>query len=610
MAAPARWTTDPGGSLPSWPDRCLARRSRRTTATLATTSPAVFQATLPPNWSASSKAHYLQNVLGAEPAANGFSELRLQYVGALRVLMVVVALVLLIACANVANLLLARATVRQHEAAIRLALGAGRARLIRQMLTEALLLSALGTAVGIVFASWGSRLLTSFLSVRGGVVWLDLGVDGRILLFTATVALASGIIFGLAPAWRSAEADPQDALKANGRNVGGRSHRGFGRTLVIGQVALSFVLLTSAGLLLGSFRNLMSRDPGFHAGGLLLASTTVSDTNAGFPTALLNRLRTMPGVHAAALSAVTPFGNRGWNGYLLADGYHPANQKDAIAFFNGISDGYFAATGTQLVAGRDVGPGDVAGAPKVAIINRAVAHQLFGAADPLGRQFRTPQGDHESDPFTVIGVVEDSKYRSLRDSAFQLVYVPFAQAEIGQRSFTMAVRGDAAPSALIPGIKSLMAQLAPKAPLEFTTMSDLVARSLTRDRLLATLATFFGALALLLALIGLYGTMSYNVARRKNEIGIRIALGAAQRRVVQMVLGEVGGVVLAGLGVGVLLALAATRLVASFLFGLTASDPATWIASAGVLLMVALLAASVPAWRATRMNPMTALREE
>ena len=582
----------------------------QTGARLAAVAPGVFQATLPAHWPAASKAGYLKHTLEVAPAANGFSDLRLQYASALRVLMVVVALVLLIACANVANLLLARATVRQHEAAIRLALGAGRGRLIRLMLTEAMLLSLLGAALGVLFASWGARVLTSFLSVRGTTAWLDLAIDGRVLAFTTLAALISGVFFGLAPAWRSAQADPQAALKAQGRSVVGRSRRRVAWTLVAGQVALSFVLLTSAGLLLGSFRNLMSNHAGFRRDGVLLAQTALTDTGAALPRTILERVRALPGVRSASFSSMTPLSHNGMNTFILADGYRPANKRDALSWVNGISQDYFATMGTALIGGRDVGPGDNAGSPQVALITRSVARRVFGSANPIGREFRTPEGDHESDPIEVIGVVEDTKFGSIRDTAGMVIYVPMAQASVSPRYFTLELRSDVAPTALVAGVKSVMAELSPTASLQFTTLSDQVARSLSRDRLLATLATFFGGLALLLALIGLYGTMAYNVARRKNEIGIRIALGAARQRVIRMVLGEVGGVVLAGLAIGVALALAATRLVASFLFGLSASDPVTWIVSAGVLLGVALLAGAAPAWRAARMNPMTALREE
>jgi len=576
----------------------------QTGARLAAIAPQVYAATVPLQWRAADQASYLKRTLAVEPAVNGFSELRLQYAGALRVLMVVVALVLLIACANVANLLLARATVRQHEAAVRLALGAGRARLIRLMLTEAMLLSLLGAALGVLLASWGARLVMGFIAEGDDGTWLDLAIDRRVLAFTIVTAVASGLLFGLAPAWRSAHADPQNALKAQGRSVVGRSRRGIGWALVAGQVALSFVLLTSAGLLLNSFRNLSTTHAGFQRAGVLLIDTHLTDTSAALPGVILERMRALPGVRSAAFSTMTPLGNSGENTVVAVDGTQPNSGTGAPSSVDHVSAGYFTTMGTRLLRGRDLSASDDLTAPPVVLLSESLARRLFGATDPIGRRI---QGGA---PTEVIGVVEDAKFGSLRDSASTMVYLPAAQGRRPLGSFTLELRSEVAPASLIAGVKNVMAGLSPTASLQFTTLSDQVGRSLSRDKLLATLATFFGGVALLLALIGLYGTMSYNVARRKNEIGIRIALGAARERVIRMVIGEVGVVVVGGLCIGVLLALAATRLVASFLFGLSASDPATWIASAGVLLCVALLAGAAPAWRAARMNPMTALREE
>ena len=581
----------------------------QTRSRFAAVAAAIFQATVPANWPAEAGAGYLRRSLEVAPAATGFSDLRLQYAGALRVLMVVVALVLLIACANVANLLLARATVRQHEAAIRLALGAGRGRLIRLMLTEAMLLSLAGAAVGVIFASWGTGFVTRFISVGDAALWLDLTIDRRVLAFTTLAALISGILFGLAPAWRSAQADPQAALKAQGRSVVGRSGRRVGWALVAGQVALSFVLLTSAGLLLNSFRNLSRAHAGFDRSGVLLVDIELTEPNASLANSLVERLRALPGVRSAAFSTMTPLANHGAVTPLESDSYHPAREADALSSVNQISPGYFAAIGTRLLRGRDVSPADNAGSPRVALVDQTAAHRLFGSNDPIGRQFRG-RGDRQSDPYEVIGVVEDSRFASLRDSAGMMIYVPAAQSRRPIESFTIELRSDVPPGTLVGGARNLMAEVSPAASLQLTTLSEQVARSLSRDRLLATLAAFFGGLALLLALIGLYGTTAYGVARRRNEIGIRIALGAARMRVIRMVIGEASVVVLAGIGIGMVAAIVATRLIASFLFGLTASDPVTWIASGGVLLGVSMVAGAAPAWRAARMDPMTTLREE
>jgi predicted permease len=581
----------------------------QTQARFAAAAAGVFQATVPARWPAELSASYLRRTLEVAPAASGFSELRLQYADALGVLMVVVALVLLIACANVANLLLARATVRQHEAAIRLALGAGRGRLVRLMLTEAMLLSLAGAALGVVFASWGTRVVTRFISVGDTAAWLDLAIDRRVLAFTALAALASGALFGLAPAWRSAQADPQAALKARGRSVVGRNRRHAGWLLVAGQVALSFVLLTAAGLLLNSFRKLTSAHAGFERSGVLLIDTELGEPSASLSGSILERLRALPGVRSAAFSTMTPLAQHGTITPLESESYHPAREADALSAVNQISPGYFATIGTRLLRGRDVSSADIAGSRRVALVSQTAARRLFGSDDPVGRQFRG-RGDRQSDPFEVIGVVEDSRFGSLRDSTGMMIYVPAAQSLRPIGTFTIELRTDVPPTTLIGGARNVMAEVSPTASLRFTTLSEQVARSLSRDRLLATLAAFFGGLALLLALIGMYGTTAYGIARRKHEIGIRIALGAAHDHVLRMVIGEVSVVVLAGLGIGIVAALAATRLVASFLFGLTPSDPVTWIASAGILLGVALAAGAAPAWRAARMDPMAALREE
>ncbi|HEX3926994.1 MAG TPA: ADOP family duplicated permease, partial [Gemmatimonadales bacterium] len=419
----------------------------QTGARLAAIAPAVFQATVPTQGPADFIASYLKRTLDVAPAGTGFSEMRLQYAGALRVLMAVVALVLLIACANVANLLLARATVRQHEAAIRLALGAGRGRLIRLMLTEAMLLSLLGAALGALFASWGTRVMMGLFAAGDGAAWLDLGMDRRVLVFTTAVALLSGILFGLAPAWRSAQADPQAALKAQGRSVVGRGRRRVGWALVAGQVALSFVLLTSAGLLLNSFRNLMSTPAGFQRSGVLLVNTEL--TSATLPGTMLDRLRALPGVRSVAFSTMTPLGHFGEVTLLVADGFDAAHRQPTHALRNHISQDYFTTMGTRLLRGRDVGSVDNAGSTKVALITQSMAHALFGSTDPIGKDVEQSSRDQQSAPYEVVGVVEDSKFGSLRDSTNMMMYVPAVQDPRSPTSFTLELRSDVAPTSLV-----------------------------------------------------------------------------------------------------------------------------------------------------------------
>jgi putative ABC transport system permease protein len=584
---------------------------------LAAAARGIFAATLPGNWGADNQRDYLQGKLGALPAATGVSDLREMYQRALLIVMVVVGVVLLIACANIANLLLARAAGRQREIAIRLAIGAGRGRLIRQLLTESLLLSLSGALLGVLFARWASQLLVGLLSVNDRPVWLDLSLDLRVLGFTIGVATLTGILFGLAPAWRAAQVDPQTAMKSGGRGIaGGEVRHRIGKALVVGQVALSLVLVAAAGLLLGSFHRLATLDPGFRREGVLLMSMDFS--NAGIKdrplinaqSQLLRQVRELPGVASASASLITPIGHTGWNDLLLVPGYSPATFKDSIAFFNQVSPGYFGTMGTGLIAGRDITADDVAQAHSVAVINETMAHRVFGTVSAIGRTFRTPVGDSGSPPREIVGVVRDAKYQRLDEKTPATAYLPLGVGDTPTTVLTYEVRATGPTADIVRLSKDLAAGVNPAISLDVRTLSSQVSASLTRPRLLATLSGFFGALALLLAVIGLYGTMSYNVTQRRNEIGIRMALGAGNRRVLRMVVGEAGRLVAMGIVLGAALAVATTRLLASFLYGLTATDPATLALSALGLVVIAMLAAAAPAWRAARLDPMTALRDD
>ncbi|HKP27792.1 MAG TPA: ABC transporter permease [Gemmatimonadales bacterium] len=584
-------------------------------ALLKRVSPPIFAATIPPNWSPADQKEYETMLLTVQDAAGGFSGLRSTYKDALFVLLVVVATVLVIGCANVANLLLARAAARQHELAVRLAIGAGRWRLVRQMLTESLMLAFAGGIAGLLFARWASALLVRFFSTRRDAVFLDLTLDGRVLLFSIAAAFLTGLLFGLIPAWRASRVDPQSAMKAQGRGVTRGSRFALGRALVAGQVALSLVLIVAAGLLMGSFRKLVTMDPGFRREGVLLVSMNLANTGWPEPQRrathrqILDRLRDMPGVKQAGASYTTPLSNSSWNDRIAVPGYAPSSGRDSTVMFNAVSEGWFATMGTDLVAGRDFGPADGTGA-QVVVVNETLAKKFFPGESPLGRIVTVVTSDKPGPPMEVIGVVRDAKYQALREENQPTAYVPIDQGEWWGTWIEYQLRSDATPAALIPLVKSIAADMSPAITLEFNTFEEQVSASLRRPRLLATLSGFFAALALTLAVIGLYGTVAYGVARRRSEIGVRLALGAARGRVLRMVLADAGRLALVGIVAGVATALGTTRLLTSFLYGLTATDIRTLALSAVLLAGAAIAASLLPAWRAASLDPTETLREE
>ena len=586
-------------------------------ARLKALAPGIFAATLPPNFSAGDKRDYLKETLGAEPAATGLSDLRRSYRLALFTLVAVVAMVLAVACANIANLLLARAAARQREIAIRLALGAGRWRLIRQLLTESLLLAGIGAALGLAFARWASRFLVGYLATSDRAVFLDLSIDGRVLAFTIVVAVGTVALFGVVPAARATRVDPQLALKTGGRGlVRGDAGQRLGRSLVVAQVALSLALVAASGLLLESFRKLVTLDPGFRRDGVLIA--TLKFKNANYPTTallpakreVLARLRVLPGVSSASASTLTPLGNMSWNEVVAIPGFSPGKQDDSIVYMNQVSDAYFATLGTRILAGRDVSSADIQQRRPVALINETTARRSFGSSDPLGKSFRVQSGDTLGAPFEIIGVVQDAKYQRLTEQTLATAYVPLGQGDVEGTETEFELRSSVPLAVLVTEVRSVATAVNPAISLTVTTLDAQVSGSLARPRLLATLSAFFGGLALLLAVIGLYGTMSYNVARRRSEISIRMALGAAKGQVMRMVAGEAAVMIAVGIVCGGAVAVASTRFIGTLLYGLTPTDPATFVYSAVLLGTVAMAAALFPATRASRQDPVDALREE
>jgi putative ABC transport system permease protein len=585
---------------------------RQVNARLNALAPEVFLASLPDNRREEDRSRFLKHTLNGQPAANGLSYLRRQYRQPLLILMAIAGSVLLIACANVANLLLVRGAARERELAIRITLGSGRRRLVQHLLTESLLLSGAGTALGIVFAQWATRLLVAFLDVS-----LDLTPDLRMLAFTAGVAVVTGLLFGMAPAWRSTRVQPQLAMKANGRGVVGGSGVGFGKALVTLQVALSLVLVVAAGLLLGSLWELTSVDAGFRPDRVLGVRADLGHGNLtperriAEVRQMLEKLRTIPAVYCASDSNIVPM----WGGWaaidVVVDGYAATSRDDSTVLFNQVSDQFFETLAIPIVAGRDFDRRDTPGSSKVAIVSESMARKFFGTPNPLGRYLRIQEGTQIGDPYEIVGVVKDTKYGRLRDPMSPTVYLTRNQDPGSQMYVYFELRAIAGrPEALIQSAKSAIGDIDGSASLEITALSAQIGKSLSRDRLLAALSGIFGVLALMLAMMGLYGVMSYNVERRRNEIAIRVALGAEQARVVRMVLGEVLLMVGTGLAVGLGLAIAMTRFVATFLYGLAPNDPLTLSLAAAALAGAAAFAGYLPARRASRVDPMTALREE
>jgi len=579
-------------------------------------SPAVFESTVPPNYRPDAAKYYTQYKLTANPAGSGVSSLRQRYEEPLLLLLGIAGLALLIACANLANLMLARASTREREMAIRLAIGADRGRLIRQLLAESLLLAVTGAAAGAVLASFLSRYLVSFLTTKDSPLFVDLGADWRVFGFMAGLAILTCVLFGLTPALRASRAVPASAMRASGRGLtADRGKFGLRRMLVISQVALSLVLLVGALLFVGSLRNLSTQDPGFRENGLLITGVDISRSNvpearrAAFFKELLDRLRAVPGVQGAASARIVIISGGGWNDMIEIPGQR--TEERMVPWFNRVSDGYFRTMGTPLIAGRDFDDRDTPSAPEVAIVNQEFSRKFLGGANPIGKSFRMIVGPGEPQHvYQIVGLVKNSKYLSLRDDFKPLVFVDERQEKEPGLGLSYMVRSTLPPGSLMMAVKKTMLDENSQISLQFQVFTTQVQDSLLRERLMATLSGFFGFLAVALATVGLYGVISYMVARRRNEIGIRIALGASRRNVLNLVLREAGVLLASGLVIGIGLALAVGRAASSMLFGLKPGDPVTIAASAVGLAVVAIAASLLPAMRAARVEPMVALREE
>jgi predicted permease len=553
------------------------------------------------------------NRLALRPAASGmYSGLRDLYAFPLQLLMWVAGIVMLVSCANVANLLLARASTRRREIAVRLALGAGRGRIVRQLLSESLLLASIGGVLAVPMAWWGSSLLVRTISTGDSPPPLSVDPDWRTFAFTAAVSLLTGILFGLAPALRATRLDPGPVIKEGMRHASPSSHL-LDRVLVVVQIALSVVLVSGAGLFVRTLQKLRDVNPGYDRQNVLMVSVDArlagysSDRAGPVYAEILRRLRTLPDVKSAGASVVRPVDDQ----FYLVDRVNeidglPLPAVDIIRVeWNATSPAYFSTLSTPIVSGRDFQPRDNESAPAVVIVNQSLANRAFPNQDPIGHRLNTA---------TIVGVVKDSYYGGARDQPGPMLYHPLFQHGRDQEyrwgyvSFELRYRS---PSNLLDQVRREVAAVDRSLPVfGARTLLAQTEESMLTERLLAMLSSFFGALALLLASVGLYGLMAYAVARRTSEIGIRLALGARPRRILWLVLRETFALTLAGLAVGVPLALWAARYASSVLFGIGAADPLTIAVTVAALIATAALAGYLPARRAVRVDPMVALRYE
>jgi len=606
------WLSVMGRLKPGW-------SLEQATAHLQAISASLFETTLPANYPPVSVKNYLGFQLSAVTAGTGVSLLRRDYEQSLWLLLAIAGLVLLVACANLANLLLARASAREREIAVRQAVGARRSRLIRQLLVESLLLAISGAGLGVGLAQALSRLLVSFLSAGNDTVFLDLTPDWRALGFAAGLAVLTCILFGLAPALRATRIEPGAVMKAGGRGLtAGRARlHGFSLrgALVVAQVALSLVLVAGALLFSRSLNKLLTAPTGFRQEGILITQVGFSRLNVpterrlAFKNELLDRIRAIPGVEAATDTNRVPLGGGSSDNDVWLDGADSRQRKNTS--LSRIGPDYFKTLGTQLVAGREFDGRDKTGAPNVAIVNEAFARMLLNGANPVGRSFWIEKTPFDPETrYEIVGLVKDTKYRELREEFGPIAFLPAGQAPRQGAGGQFLIRSSLPQAETVAAVRRVLAETNPAIGVSFQGFKTMIEESILRERLLATLSGFFGLLALLLACIGLYGILSYSVASRTSEIGIRMALGARRRDVLWLFLREALLMVVVGVAVGLPMIWAVTRLASTLLFGLTPTDPVSLLLAALLMTVVAMMAGYLPARRATRVDPMVALRCE
>ena len=581
--------------------------------------PQIRDETMPTGRRPDELARYLANHLTIRPGST-VQGIRDQYQKPLFALMGIVGLTLLIACGNIANLLLARATARRHEFSVRSALGASAGRLARQLLAESVLLSAVGAALGVVVAVLGSRFLVAQLSMTTNRifnrVFIDVGIDWRMLAFTAAVGTATALLFGVAPALRSARVAPIDAMKEQGRGTSS-ARGGFAGSLVMVQVAMSLVLLIGAGLFVRTFAALSNRDLGLDRGGILVVDMHAdrAGTDSAARVAMYDRLvqsvRAMPEVSSVALSSITPVSGTNSTRRMLRVGRPPLAEADRRVWVNVISPGWFATMGTRIVAGRDFDDRDRAGAARAVIVNETYVRKHFGSENPLGQLIvEEPASFADPQPLEIVGVIEDAVYRSVREPVPPTMYWPIAQQARPPVIMSLMVRvGTGALGTTSRGAIAAIAAVNSNITTSVRPFSEIVDAALSRERLVAKLSGFFGVLALILAALGLYGVTSYSVNRRHTELGIRMALGTTPSAVIRLVLGRVGVLVAGGLLVGTVVSWWATQFTGALLYNLAPRDVPTMVGAVLVLASVAALSAWIPARRAARIDPASVMRD-
>ena len=583
-------------------------------------SPQLFGAVIPQDYNAKQQAVFRDYKFVVLPGATGTSGiygLREQYARPLEILMSVVGLVLLIACANIASLLLARSAARQKEIAVRLSLGASRGRLIRQVFTESIVLSGAGAILGVFFARWGTALLIRFSSTNQVPVFLDSQIDSRVLVFTIAIAALCGLLFGILPALRSTRVDPLSAMKeGQTQATGGRSQAASARWIVAAQLALSLILLIGTGLFIRTFANLMTLNAGFDRNNVLLVETNVH--KAGLPEPMLAplygqmlaKLQALPGVVSASQCWMEPLSGGEWNQDVTVPGYQPPSGVEPLVYLNWVTPDFFLTMRTPVLAGRTFRQHDSASATSVIVINQLLAETYFPGQNPIGKHLLFQGAMFRGTPLEIVGVVQNAKYDSLDQDFVATAYIPLAQAGMVREETTFELRTATKPNAVIPAVREAMASVNKSASLRFTTLKQQADDSVLQEHLMAVLSGFFGGLALLLTAIGLYGVMAYVVTQRTHEIGIRMALGAQQTSILRLVMRDAAIVLMVGVSTGLLGSIWTTRLVRQLLFGLTPNDPSTLALAVAALVAVAFVATYIPARRAMKVDPLVALRYE